>query len=403
MMPKPCGNFLYNCNNSCGSACGKKRFCVWYKLDKYIGSSIGKNGFWPVSDCDGGSVDASCDVFDFIAALSCNEAPNWSLAVIEFNCAAPDDELWFKKFCNIIWLIFISCAKLGTFNTADVGEDADGIDIGADVDAMSFDLALIVSEVDATFSGGRPIKFVIDSDDLRLMLWFCELWIFWTYVRGGTRVICRFGSGRLCAANETGDDKLAAVGDVWAFFMVVAGGKRRTSIGSWALRRCTVKSRHFGLAACVGTGIRSLGLPNMREVFVYMHFDWNIGAGAVAGAESMLVALAEMLLTIERGGGTLSVGGFAEPSVWLPFNGPMVLLMAVTSRPPWRRMSNLRFFMFGNIGLDCDCGVGDGLLLLSLSLSTKSMISEMEEGNRSIDLLLLPRIGVIVVVFDPAK
>lgn len=83
-----------------------------------------------------------------------------------------------------------------------------------------------------------------------------------------------------------------------------------------------------------------------------------------------------------------------------------MLLMAVTSRPPWRRISNLRFFMFGNVALDedvCDCGVGDGLLLLSLSLSTKSIISEIAVGNRSIDLLLFPRIGVIVVVFDPAK
>lgn len=51
----------------------------------------------------------------------------------------------------------------------------------------------------------------------------------------------------------------------------------------------------------------------------------------------------------------------------------------------------------------CDCGVGDGPLLLSLSLSTKSIISEIFVGNRCIDLLLLPRIGVIVVVFDPAR
>lgn len=101
------------------------------------------------------------------------------------------------------------------------------------------------------------------------------------------------------------------------------------------------------------TGIRSLGLPNIRDVFVYMHFDWNKGAGAVDGAESMLVALAEILLTIERDGGIFS-GGFGAPSVWLPFNGPMVLLMAVTSRPPCRRMSNLRFFIFGNIALDED-------------------------------------------------
>lgn len=130
-------------------------------------------------------------------------------------------------------------------------------------------------------------------------------------------MICKLGSGRLCAASETADDKLVATAvgvEVWAIFIVVAGGKRRISSESWSLRRCTVKSRHFGMAAWVGTGIRSFGLPNMRDVFVYMHFDWNIGVGAVAGAVSMLVALAEILLTIERDGGTFS-DGFDGPSV----------------------------------------------------------------------------------------
>lgn len=41
----------------------------------------------------GGSVCTSCEVFGFSAALSCNEALNCSFADIEFNCAAPADEL----------------------------------------------------------------------------------------------------------------------------------------------------------------------------------------------------------------------------------------------------------------------------------------------------------------------
>lgn len=149
-------------------------------------------------------------------------------------------------------------------------------------------------------------------------------------------MICKFGSGRLCEVSGIDDEKfvVAVVGDdVCAFFMVVAGGKRRISSESCAPRRCTVKSRHFEWVVYVVTGIRSLGLPNMREVFVYMHFDWNMGVGAVTGAVSILVALAEMLLIIERVGGTFSdsVDGF---SVWLSFNGPIALLIAVTSRPP---------------------------------------------------------------------
>lgn len=80
----------------------------------------------------------------------------------------------------------MSCAKLGTLSTAaggddaDTDTDADGIDIGADVDSKSLDFALMVSDegtvmVAGSLSGGRPIKFAVDSDDLRLMLWFCEL------------------------------------------------------------------------------------------------------------------------------------------------------------------------------------------------------------------------------------
>lgn len=69
----------------------------------------------------------------------------------------------------------MSCAKLGTLSTAAGGEDVDGIDIGANIDAETLDFALIVSEdgtvmVVGSFSGGRPIKFAVDSDDLRLML-----------------------------------------------------------------------------------------------------------------------------------------------------------------------------------------------------------------------------------------
>lgn len=149
-------------------------------------------------------------------------------------------------------------------------------------------------------------------------------------------MICKLGSGRLCVDSETDDDifVLAAVGDdVRALLIVVADGKRNISSESCASRRVTVKSRHFEWATCVGTGIRSFGLPNIRLVFVYMHFDWNMGVGAVTGAESMLVALVDMLLTIERVGGTFS-GTFDGPSEWVPFSGPMVLLMAVTSSPP---------------------------------------------------------------------
>lgn len=69
----------------------------------------------------------------------------------------------------------MSCAKLGTLSTAAGGEDVDGIDIGANIDAVTFDFALIVSDegtvmVVDSFSGGRPMKFAVDSDDLRLIL-----------------------------------------------------------------------------------------------------------------------------------------------------------------------------------------------------------------------------------------
>lgn len=60
-------------------------------------------------------------------------------------------------------------------STAAGGEDVDGIDIGANMEADTLDFALIVSEegtvmVVGSFSGGRPMKFAVDSDDLRLIL-----------------------------------------------------------------------------------------------------------------------------------------------------------------------------------------------------------------------------------------
>lgn len=73
----------------------------------------------------------------------------------------------------------MSCAKLGTLSTAVGGDDADtdteGIEIGTDVDGKSPDFAQIVSDegtvmVVGNLSGGRPTKFAVDSDDLRLML-----------------------------------------------------------------------------------------------------------------------------------------------------------------------------------------------------------------------------------------
>lgn len=208
---------------------------------------------------------------------------------------------------------------------------------------------------------------------------------------GGTSVICKFGSGKFAAPNDMGD----TVGmDVCVFRMVVARGKRSISKESGVLRRCTLKSRHLAFVVLVGAGMRCLGLPKMSDVFVYMHIDWNIGVGNGGGAESIQDRKLPNALLL------LSV--WAVFDVLLLFNGPIALLIAVTSRPPWRKISNFRFFIFGNVKPDdvtCDGGVGDGLLLLSLSLSTKSMISEMDDGYR----LLLPRIGVIVVVFDAVK
>lgn len=65
----------------------------------------------------------------------------------------------------------MSCAKLGTFRTAAVGDEA----VGVAVVVKSFDFALIVSDdgtvmVAGIFSSGLPMKFAVDSDDFRLML-----------------------------------------------------------------------------------------------------------------------------------------------------------------------------------------------------------------------------------------
>lgn len=108
------------------------------------------------------------------------------------------------------------------------------------------------------------------SADFRLLWWPCELC---ACENGGTSVICRFGSVIFCAAIAADGNVVSAdTGDECAFCIVVYWGKRST-IGSDGSNFSNVKSMQLYSVACVGKGIKSLGLPKIRDVRLYMHSD----------------------------------------------------------------------------------------------------------------------------------
>lgn len=107
-----------------------------------------------------------------------------------------------------------------------------------------------------------------------------------------------------------------------------------------------------------GIGTCSLGLPKTLHVPTNMHLDWNFGKGEDLAGNPNGETLSDRVLP--------DVEGAEVPDANKFLDNPLELLMAVTSSPPSRRISNFRFL---RLGKTCDeplwpddvneeCGVG---------------------------------------------